>query len=309
MIQYFNRVTKKIETETVYGGSYVEWAYQNKLGFALTEHFLSKKWLSLLMGAYENSSFSRNKIESFIEAYDIDMSLYEEAQYSSFNEFFIRKFKKTKREFDEHSGTFSAGAEARYLGFENVRNERKLKVKGIEIDLQELFRDHELAAEFDGGTVIIARLCPVDYHRYHFPITGQVTRAYTVHGELHSVNPVALKAKPDIFLVNERQIAILENEKFGKVAMIEVGALGVGKIIQSAYSENGQFPVKFDKGQEKGYFLFGGSTVIWVLQKGKAKLSADLLQNSRHELETWIPLGDTLASESNDESGGTLTAT
>ena len=154
--------------------------------------------------------------------------------------------------------------------------------------------DEELAEKFEGGTLIVARLCPVDYHRFHFPVSGELVRHYRVSGALHSVNPIAFESAPQVFLKNERQIAILENQAFGTVAMIEVGALGVGKIVQSAYSNRGALPLKFDKGQEKGYFLFGGSTVIWLLEKNKLTLSPDLAQNSAQGLETWIPLGEPL---------------
>jgi phosphatidylserine decarboxylase len=294
MIKYFNRVSKQIEVEKVYGNDFLEWAYQGRLGFALTDKIFSKKWLSLLMGAYESSSFSKNKIPGFIERYDINMGDYEDATYGSFNDFFIRRFKPGKRPFAASPTAFCAGAEARYLAFENLSAQTKVKVKGIDIDLKQLVGNDELGEAFDGGTLIIARLCPVDYHRFHFPISGQISQAYRVAGDLHSVNPVALGAKSDVFLVNERQVSMLESPQFGKVAMIEVGALGVGKIIQSAYSLNGAYPVKFDKGQEKGYFLFGGSTVIWVIQRNRLILSEDLRTNSLQGLETWIPLGDPL---------------
>jgi phosphatidylserine decarboxylase len=294
MIKYFNRVSKQIEIEKVYGSDFLEWAYESRLGFALTERLFSKKWLSLLMGAYESSSLSKNKIPAFIARYQIPMSEYVNATYSSFNDFFIRQFKPGKRVFVAASSVFCAGAEARYLAFENLTAETTVTVKGISINLKQLIGDEELGEAFEGGTLIIARLCPVDYHRFHFPISGKITRAYRVAGDLHSVNPVALTAKPDVFLINERQVSILENDTFGKVAMIEVGALGVGKIIQSSFSLNGSFPVKFDKGQEKGYFLFGGSTVIWVLQQNRLILSEDLKTQSRNGIETWIPLGDAL---------------
>ncbi len=294
MIQFYNRKTKTTDTENVYGESAMAWAYQSYFGFFLTQHLFSKKWLSKLMGWYESSPLSRHKIPRFIEKYQINMSDYEVAKYSSFNDFFIRKFKPGLRPFSNDDSVFCAGAEARYLAFENLSAKTTITVKGIDVCLSALLNDEALAADFDGGTIIIARLCPVDYHRFHFPMSGELTKAYTVRGELHSVNPVALVAKPDIFLKNERQVAILRNEKFGKVAMIEVGALGVGKIIQSAYPSHAPFPLIFDKCVEKGYFLFGGSTVIWVLQKGKLKLSPDLASNSTRGIETWIPLGDQL---------------
>jgi phosphatidylserine decarboxylase len=134
----------------------------------------------------------------------------------------------------------------------------------------------------------------VDYHRFHFPFTGRLIRHYPVAGRFHSVNPVAIKASPRVFIENERQIAILESPRFGTCAMIEVGALGVGKIVQSAYHSQTSLPLAFEMGSEKGYFLFGGSTVIWLIGRGKIRLSEDLLENSAKGIETWIPLGQSL---------------
>ena len=281
----------------MYGTALIDLAYKNKIGFFITDKILASGWLNRLMGAYEDSSFSTSKIKKFIADYSLDMSEFESVSYRSFNDFFTRKFKPGKRVFKTSPTTFCAGAEGRYLAFETLSSKTKVKVKGIDIDLQVLLGSEKLAEAFHGGTLIICRLCPVDYHRYHFPISGKLTSAHTIHGEYHSVNPVALEIDPAIFLKNERQIAMLEHSLFGEVAMIEVGALGVGKIVQSAYAQSlsSDAPsLKFDKGQEKGYFLFGGSTVLWLIQKGKLELSEDLAQNSKSGLETWIPLGGTL---------------
>ena len=300
MIQFHNRVSNRVENEKVYGSQYVDLAYKNTVGYFLTKHVFAKRWLSKIMGAVENSKSSVSKIEPFIERYEIKMEDYEPQEFKSFNEFFIRKFKWGARPFNPSPKVFCAGAEARYLAFVNISANTRVKVKGIDVSISELFGNtkeaHSFAQEFEGGTVIIARLCPVDYHRYHFPCSGEVVQQYTVSGLLHSVNPIALAVHPEIFLVNERQVCILKNETFGKVAMIEVGALGVGKIVQS-YAERNFIGTKFDKGAEKGYFLFGGSTVIWVLKKGAMTLAQDLINNSSNNeviLETWIPLGDTL---------------
>ncbi len=294
MIQYFNRVSQKVETEAVYGQQYLQWAYESKVGGFLTEHLFSKRWLSLLMGAYESSKISTSKIKAFIETYQIKMEDFEHAEYQSFNDFFIRKFKPGLRPFVTDVHQFTAGAEARYLGFPDLKPEQTFAVKGFEINLNELLKNSDWAARFVGGTFIIARLCPVDYHRFHFPVSGKMIARYRVQGDLHSVNPVVFPSKPQVFLKNEREVAIFETAEFGNVAMIEVGALGVGKIVQSAYSNRDALPVKFEKGQEKGYFLFGGSTVIWLIEKGKMKLSEDLAKNSAQGLETWIPLGQSL---------------
>lgn len=296
MIRYFSRRTKAVQIEKVYGNTLVDLAYKNSFGLFLTNTFLPKKILSKLMGAYQNSPFSIRAIKDFVSAYEIDLNEYEDTKYSSFNDFFIRKFKKGARSFSTDENIFCAGAEARYLAVENIQLETQFPVKKIEINLTELLGSEKIAREFIGGTLIIARLCPVDYHRYHFPISGEIIYSKEIHGGLHSVNPVALAAIPKVLFQNERHVAILKNELFGKVAMIEVGALGVGKIIQS---HQGQ---KFEKGQEKGYFLFGGSTVIWVLQSNSLQLDADLALNSVQGLETWIPLGDRLGERNKGAS-------
>ena len=306
MIRFHNRNSNRVENEKIYGGQYVELAYKNAFVFFLTKLLLVRPWLSKMMGAFESSHFSLSKIKPFIEQYQIPMSDYESQDYQSFNDFFIRKFKPGRRPFQSSPNIFCAGAEARYLAYENISANTRVKVKGINVSIAELFgttqEQHALAQEFDQGTVIIARLCPVDYHRFHFPCNGEVLHQYRVKGVLHSVNPVALTAHPEIFLINERQVCIFTNSLFGDVAMIEVGALGVGKIVQS-YADTNYIGTKFVKGEEKGYFLFGGSTVIWVLKKGALTLAQDLTTNSTSTneiLETWIPLGDTLGEFRSD---------
>jgi phosphatidylserine decarboxylase len=140
--------------------------------------------------------------------------------------------------------------------------------------------------------LLLARLCPVDYHRFHFPDNGQVVEDYRIHGLFHSVNPLALKVKPDIFIQNERHVTILDTENFGKLAYIEVGAICVGKIIQSTKLH----PSKtFSRGDEKGYFLFGGSTVIVLGEKGKWKPSVDIVDNTHQGIETYLHLGTSVA--------------
>ncbi len=281
----------------MYGGGWLDWAYGTRLGFFLTDHLFSKRWISRIFGAFEDSPLSRMKIDDFIRRYEIPMEEFEARTYSNFNEFFIRRFKEGRRPFTPDEKVFAAGAEARYLLFENLKARQTFPVKGIEIDLGALLDDAELARDFEGGSLILARLCPVDYHRFHFPFSGDLTRHYRVDGVYHSVNPAAFSAEPKVFLKNERQVALLESSEFGKVAMIEVGALGVGKIVQSAYSDLDRMPVKFARGAEKGYFLFGGSTVIWLVQKGKVKFSPDLVENSARNLETWVPLGQALGEK------------
>jgi phosphatidylserine decarboxylase len=137
---------------------------------------------------------------------------------------------------------------------------------------------------------VSARLCPVDYHRYHYPDSGQTLDSYSLHGKLHSVSPIALHAKPDVLITNERRVAILQTEHFGKIAYVEIGALNVGRIVQS-HSE----ATAFKRGQEKGYFLFGGSSAVILGEPGRWKLDPAMLERSLQGIETWVALGTPLA--------------
>ena len=140
----------------------------------------------------------------------------------------------------------------------------------------------------------MARLCPTDYHRFHFPDGGRVLERYSLPGRLHSVNPIALKRRGDIFFTNKRDISILETENFGKLAYIEVGAICVGKIVQSHRQGD------FRRGEEKGYFLFGGSSVIVMGLPGRWVPSEDVLRHTKEGMETYVRLGDVLGVRSDN---------
>lgn len=290
-IKFYNRYTNKLETEKVYGGKWVNWLYASPAGKVFGE-LAAKKLLSKLYGSLQDSPSSKAKVAPFIKNFNINMDefLPEEGRkisdpYSSFNKFFIRKFKPGKREFVSGE-KFPAPAEARYFGFDNNSDEVTFPVKGAYLRAKDLIASSDFA-KFENGPVVVARLCPVDYHRFHFPDDGNITRHYPVAGKLHSVNPIALQSRADIFITNERYVSILETKNFGTVAYIEVGATCVGKIVLS-HDHNSSFK----RGDEKGYFLFGGSTVIILGEAGKWKLSDDLRDNSKKGIETYLHLGD-----------------
>jgi phosphatidylserine decarboxylase len=279
-----------METELVYGDAWIRRLYGTPSGQTITEHFLSSHLVSRLYGAYQSSPMSRSKIWPFVEDFRIPMNEYEETQFKSFNDFFIRRFKPGARSFETTPSRMPAFAEARYFAFDHVTPDQKLPVKGRLLSPELLLKRPSLAKDFDQGPVLIARLCPVDYHRFHYPDDGTTLESYRIHGKLHSVNPLALKYKGEIFSTNERHVSILETRNFGKIAYIEVGALCVGKIVQTHTAST------FARGDEKGYFLFGASTVIVLGQRGAWKPDADLLEKSNAGVETWVKLGEAIAS-------------
>jgi phosphatidylserine decarboxylase len=290
-IIYWNRKLKREEPEQVYGDSLLRWVYGTRAGQKLADHFLSKAFLSKIYGAYQSSRLSEHKVRPFIQEFKIPMEEYVDQEFESFNDFFIRKFKEGARPFVQNPKSMPAFAEARYFAYERVNLNQTFPVKGVHLSAAGLLGSEEKAKDFEGGPLLLARLCPVDYHRFHFPDSGRVLDSYSISGALHSVNPLALKYKPEIFLTNERQVSILETTHFGKLAYVEVGALCVGKIVQSFKN-----PAEIRRGEEKGYFLFGGSTVIVVGQPGRWKPDADLLHQTSQGRETLVQLGDQVAS-------------
>lgn len=297
-IVYFNRSKGIKETELVYGESAIKFIYDNPLGKVLSPIIASKP-VSRLYGSYQDWSVSKKKVPPFVEKFSIDLNEYKagsinsekkENSYKSFNEFFIREFEEGKREFIQDSNLMPAFCEARYYGHESISDSTKIPVKGKFLNSKDLLGDSKWSETFCEGPLIIARLCPVDYHRYHYPLAGKTLDSFDIHGEYHSVNPLALKARPEIFLINERRASILDTEEFGKLAYIEVGAAMVGKIVQS-HNES----TAHQRGDEKGYFLFGGSTVILLGEKGKWKPSNDILKNTQEGIETYLKLGEEVA--------------
>jgi phosphatidylserine decarboxylase len=289
--KFWNRKKANEEIEHVYGDAALKLIYGNRLGQLFANQILSKKIFSRLLGKYQSSSQSKHKIEAFIKEYNIGMEEYLPGPYASFNDFFIRQFKPGIRPFYQGTDGLPAFAEARYFAYDQVSTEQKFPIKGTNLSAAELLGDVGKARPFVGGPLLLARLCPTDYHRFHFPDSGKEIESYYKHGKLHSVNPLALKSKEDILITNERHVSLLETENFGKLAYIEVGALCVGKIIQTH-----PYCSPFKRGDEKGYFLFGGSTVIVLGEPGRWKPDADLVEKTSHGQETLVCLGEKVAA-------------
>ncbi len=289
-IVYWNRETQREETERVYGEKWIRWIYDTRPGQHLTENLLAHHFVSKLYGLVQDSGWSRRKIPRFIKDFEIPMEEFEDTRFNTFNEFFTRAFKPGMRPFPEDLREMGAFAEARYFAFEKVTRDQKFPIKGTALSADVLLGSAERAAPFIGGPVLLARLCPVDYHRFHYPDGGVTQASYRLGGKLHSVNPMALAYRPEILCTNERHVSILDTHQFGKLAYVEVGALCVGKIIQTHPPD-----MPFKRGDEKGMFLFGGSTVVVLGQPGVWQPDSDLLEQSAQGRETLVKLGQRIA--------------
>ncbi len=295
-IQYFNRYTNNLEVEKVYGDGAINFLYDNPVG-KLVSGVITSSVVSCIYGELQNMNFTKNKVPGFVKDYQIEMDDFLPSEgrslddpYGSFNEFFIRRFKEGKRVFNNEPNIMSAFSEARYFGYESISDSDTIPVKGKFLNSKELLQNIKWEETFKDGPLLLARLCPVDYHRFHYPLDGEVIDYYKIGGGYHSVNPIALKKKNDIFSTNIREVTILETKEFGKLAYVEVGATMVGRIVQSSDLKS------FNRGDEKGYFLFGGSTVIVIGEKGKWSPSDDIVTNTKNGIETYIHLADSVAT-------------
>ncbi len=293
-IKFFNRYSKKIETEIVFGFTFLKWLYQSNLGKILRPLFNSK-YFSLFYGNYKGN-LGHSAINDFIEEYKIKSDEFQNSKgnslvedYKNFNDFFIRTFTEGARSFVDKVHILPAFCEGRYLGFDSLENIKNFPVKGEYINIQSLIqRDYP---EFKKGPILICRLAPVDYHHFHFPDEGNIMESFRIEGNLNSVTPFSLKSNNDVFIKNERNISVLKTKHFSKLLYIEVGALTVGKIIQTYEGDI------FKRGEVKGHFKFGASTVILIGEENSFKISSDIINNTKNEIETFIKLGDEVGSK------------
>jgi len=284
-IKYVDRVSGDIKIEKVPGEFWLNWLYNNPIGELSLEGFVKRKALSEWYGDKMDSPESADKIHDFVETYGIDLSEAQKQNFTSFNDFFYRKLKADARKIDMDSTVLVSPADGKVFAFKDISNQDFI-VKGYKFNLKEYLQDDVLAKKFEGGSLIIVRLCPTDYHRLHFPFDGIIKQENKkIEGDLYSVSPIAIKHKVELFCLNKREYTLLNSEVFGDVVYSEVGATMVGSIIQTHTGKT------FKKADEKGYFKFGGSTVVLIFEKGKLNIDKDLLENTKKGMETAVLMG------------------
>jgi phosphatidylserine decarboxylase len=287
-IHYHNRETGALETEKVYGESFLRWAYGNPLGPVALNAFIKKPFFSAWYGKRMSTPESKSRITPFIEEYGLDPADFAESPdaYGSFNEFFYRKLKPAARPIDRDANSVVFPADGRHLGFQKASAIEGVFVKGQKFDLSSLLGDAGLAAKYEDGALVLSRLCPVDYHRFHFPAAGIPSETLVLNGPLFSVSPIALRKNLGYLWENKRTLTRLETPNLGTVLCLEIGATCVGTIAQTFDAGS---PV--DKGAEKGYFAFGGSSTITIFEPGSVLLENDLRHHSAKQVELYAKIG------------------
>lgn len=244
--------------------------------------------VSQAAGMVMNSGLSSLAVPGFIKSHDIDVSEFEKTSFSSYNDFFTRKLKSGARPFEVSDDALISPCDAK-LTLYPIMKDSRFWIKQGQYTLKSLLRDEKLAKQFEGGILWQLRLSVDDYHRYIYPVSGRRSHERTIHGVFHTVQPIALEHCP-VYKENTRKYCLIKTKELGTVLMMEVGAMMVGRI-----TNHDDMPGNVTCGEEKGYFEFGGSTIILLTQKDTVVPRKDIVYHSISGGEAFIKQGEKIA--------------
>lgn len=267
---------------------FIRFLYTTGPGRSLLK-LLVQPWVSRTAGRFLDSRFSRLLVGPFVRKNHIDLTDYPEKDYRSFNDFFTREIRPERRPIDQNARHLVAPCDGKLTAIP-LTEDARFPIKGVSYTLGSLLKDEKLAQHYCGGWLLLFRLTVDDYHRYCFPAEGQVGEYHHIPGVFHTVNPLAAAKRP-IYRENTREYTLLTTAQFGTMLMMEVGALLVGKISNHAGL------TRVCRGQEKGMFQFGGSTVVLLLEPGLLEPDQDILRNSEAGEETIVKMGERIGQK------------
>jgi len=242
----------------------------------------------------------------YARKYRVDMSESELTieEFETFNEFFTRKLREGMRPIDQTPFSVASPADGRLDDAGPIDENQIFSVKGQPYDAGELLGSPEEARGFAGGYYAIVYLSPRDYHRVHAPIEGRVEAIRHIPGTLFPVNELGVTYVPNLFARNERVVINLGSSIFGRVSVVMVGAMIVGRITttlagpprpplggpmtEQVFSHNRQPLVT--KGQDLGAFQLG-STVVLLFSPPKDQHTFHF---ERSKLGSAVRLGEAL---------------
>lgn len=252
---------------------------------------LTMPFLSEIVGKFMDSELSKPLIKPFIRKNNINLSEYYTDNIKSYNDFFTRKIRPEMRKIDRNPESLISPCDSK-LSVYNINHDSVFEIKGSQYSIYDMIKNPELARRFEGGICLIFRLEVTDYHRYCYFDSGRKSNNVHIKGILHTVNPIAFR-RYNVYKQNSREYTLLHTKNFGDAVQIEVGAMMVGKI------QNHHGKCHFVRGQEKGMFLFGGSTIVLLLQKDKALIDDDIVRNTKNGFETIVKYGEKIGLKMN----------
>jgi len=286
-VRFRDRQTGEILVEQIPAEAALRWLYQTPAGRLFLGPVFGSRVLSCLWGWWQNRSWTRGKIRPFVERFQIDLEEMELPldRYPSFNAFFTRRLKPGTRPFVPEPEALCSPADGKALVYPCLTGDLHFPLKGSSVTPASLLDSKAASQTYEDGSALVVRLAPPDYHRFHFPDHGQAGPARFINGWFHSVNPVALTRVSDLFHLNQRAVTEIDTARFGRIAYVEIGAFAVGRIVQTFT------PGPVHRGQEKGYFQIGASTLVLLFAPGTVVFDEDLVRASAAGLEAQVRTG------------------
>ena len=282
-VTYITRDGTKIDGTT--GQDHLlEVIYGHALTRMLLRPFLSPV-VSDICGKFLSIRLSRRIIPSFVKKNHIDLSIYEKQEFDSYNAFFTRKIKAEQRPINDQKNVLISPSDGKVTAYP-ITQKGRFWIKHTQYTAAQLLKDERLAERYMGGWIYVIRLTVDDYHRYCYVADGRKSRQRKIRGVLHTVNPVANDYYP-IYKMNSREYCLLKTKEFGTILLMEVGALMVGKI-----NNHEEDSAQVKRGDEKGMFEFGGSTIVVMTEPGMIEPDKDIIQNTKVQAETLVKMGE-----------------
>lgn len=259
---------------------------------------ITQPFFSAVGGTFLKTPPSRMLINRYIRRNEIDMSRFAEKRYRSFNDFFIRELKKGEGCKEHPAHLLLSPCDGKASAY-TLTIESSFRIKNTMYSIKDLLEDEALAKDYNGGACMIFRLTPDDYHRYSYIDDGEILGRKKIRGVLNTVRPIA-HSRYRVFIRNTRVCTLMRTVRFGDVVQIEVGALMVGKIRN--YKDAG----RFSRGEEKGFFEFGGSTILLLFKEEAVHIRRDIFETTACGGETVLHAGDIIGSQRKEKTEGAM---
>ncbi len=286
-MKYIVRDRNSKENIIIESSKTLNFFYDTLIGRIILKPFISKRFNNL-MAKYMNSKYSLKRVDKFIDKNDINVYEYSKQKYTSYNDFFIRKVAQGKRPINAHKNVFISPCDSKLTVYK-INDDLTLKIKDSYYSVDTLV-DKEIMNEYKDGYALVFRLSTDNYHRYCYIDSGSKGKNIHIDGVFHTVQPLALKHY-NFYKTNTREYTVLNTNNFDKVIEVEIGAMGIGKIVNNHEEYN------FKKGEEKGYFEFGGSTIVLLIKKDMVIIDEDIYNNSLENIETNVKYGEKIGSK------------
>lgn len=301
---YVDRRSREVRQDPIYAAGLLDWCHNSPLGILLTRLLLSRRLVSRLYGWYGRQPWTRGRIAPFARDLGVDLTEVPDplSSFRCLADFVTRRIDLSRRPIDPDPDVCVCPADGRVLAYPRVRLGDRFRIKSGLFDLEGLLRDPGLATGCDGGSLVTVRLYLGDYHHFHFPASGTPGAPRPLAGRYYAVSPYARRWLVPFYRDNHRVVTRLASDRFGPIAMVEIGAFTVGSVRQAFVPDR---PVA--KGDHKGWFALGGSLLVLLFEPGGVRLDRDLIEGTEAGLETYVRLGESigrsLAAVSRDPGG------